>query len=174
MVGKLLPPSTFGFSGIARLGKGSSIGEMWIGLKQAGNSCDKIAQMRAFRPLPVYETITRVRQNLPPAVAFLGFCGAPWTLATYMIAGQGTPDQSPARLFAYRHPSAFAKLIDALVDASAGYLVRQFAAGVDAVQIFDTWAGILPAGEFEMWCSRPHARIVEKVRSEVPGAFTAR
>jgi uroporphyrinogen decarboxylase len=119
---------------------------------------------------PVYETITRVRQDLPPAVALLGFCGAPWTLATYMIAGQGTPDQSPARLFAYRHPEAFAKLIDALVDASAGYLVRQFAAGVDAVQIFDTWAGILPAGEFEMWCIRPHARIIEKVRAEVPGA----
>ena len=68
---------------------------------------------------PVYETITRVRQGLPPAVAFLGFCGAPWTLATYMIAGQGTPDQAPARLFAYRHPDAFAKLIDVLVDASA-------------------------------------------------------
>jgi len=93
---------------------------------------------------PVYETITRVRQGLPPAVAFLGFCGAPWTLATYMIAGQGTPDQAPARLFAYRHPDAFAKLIDVLVDASASYLVRQFAAGVDAVQIFDTWVGILP------------------------------
>ena len=119
---------------------------------------------------PVYETITRVRQGLPPAVAFLGFCGAPWTLATYMIAGQGTPDQAPARLFAYRHPDAFAKLIDVLVDASASYLVRQFAAGVDAVQIFDTWVGILPAGEFEMWCIRPHARIIEKVRAEVPGA----
>ncbi len=119
---------------------------------------------------PVYETITRVRQDLPPAVAFLGFCGAPWTLATYMIAGQGTLDQAPARLFAYRHPDAFAKLIDVLVDASASYLVRQFAAGVDAVQIFDTWAGILPAGEFEMWCIRPHARIIEKVRAEVPGA----
>jgi uroporphyrinogen decarboxylase len=119
---------------------------------------------------PVYETITRVRQDLPPAVAFLGFCGAPWTLATYMIAGQGTLDRAPARLFAYRHPDAFAKLIDVLVDASASYLVRQFAAGVDAVQIFDTWAGILPAGEFEMWCIRPHARIIEKVRAEVPGA----
>ena len=58
---------------------------------------------------PVYETITRVRQDLPPAVAFLGFCGAPWTLATYMIAGQGTLDQAPARLFAYRHPDAFAR-----------------------------------------------------------------
>jgi uroporphyrinogen decarboxylase len=118
----------------------------------------------------VYETIARVRQDLPPAVTFLGFCGGPWTLATYMIAGQGTPDQLPARLFAYRHPEAFAKLIDVLVDASASYLVRQFVAGVDAVQIFDTWAGILPAEEFERWCIRPHARIVERVRSEIPGA----
>ena len=93
---------------------------------------------------PVYETIGRVRQDLSPAVTFLGFCGAPWTLATYMIAGQGTPDQLPARLFAYRHAEAFAKLIELLVDASASYLVRQFAAGVDAVQIFDTWAETFP------------------------------
>jgi uroporphyrinogen decarboxylase len=107
---------------------------------------------------------------LSPAVTFLGFCGAPWTLATYMIAGQGTPDQLPARLFAYRHPEAFAKLIEILVDASASYLVRQFTAGVDAVQIFDTWAGILPAEEFERWCIEPHARIVEKVRAGIPGA----
>jgi uroporphyrinogen decarboxylase len=119
---------------------------------------------------PVYEAIARVRRELPPAVTFLGFCGAPWTLATYMIAGQGTPDQLPARLFAYRHPQAFARLIDILVDVSADYLVRQFAAGVDAVQIFDTWAGILPPQEFEIWCIRPHARIVEKVRAAVPGA----
>ena len=119
---------------------------------------------------PVYETIARVRQDLPPAATFLGFCGAPWTLATYMIAGQGTPDQLPARLFAYRHAEAFAKLIELLVDASASYLVRQFAAGVDAVQLFDTWAGILPAREFERWCIEPHARIVEKVRAEIPGA----
>jgi len=119
---------------------------------------------------PVYDTIARVRQDLPPAVTFLGFCGAPWTLATYMIAGQGTPDQLPARLFAYEYPEAFAKLIDLLVDASARYLVRQFKAGVDAVQIFDTWAGILPAREFEMWCIRPHARILEKLRAEIPGA----
>lgn len=119
---------------------------------------------------PVYEAIARVRQDLPSAVALLGFCGAPWTLATYMIAGQGTPDQSPARLFAYRHPDEFAKLIDTLVDASASYLIRQLAAGVDAVQIFDTWAGILPALEFEMWCIRPMTRIVERVRKEIPQA----
>jgi uroporphyrinogen decarboxylase len=119
---------------------------------------------------PVYDTIGRVKRELPPAVALLGFCGAPWTLATYMIAGCGTVDQLPARLFAYRFRDAFAKLIDLLVEASASYLRRQIAAGVDAVQIFDTWAGILPAGEFEQWCIRPVARIVEKVRSEAPHA----
>jgi uroporphyrinogen decarboxylase len=118
----------------------------------------------------VYETIDRVRQELPPEVTLLGFCGAPWTLATYMIAGCGTVDQSPARLFAYQFPDAFAKLIDLLVEASVSYLCRQFAAGVDAVQIFDTWAGILPAGEFEQWCIRPVARIVERVRGEIAEA----
>jgi uroporphyrinogen decarboxylase len=119
---------------------------------------------------PVYEAITRVKQDLPPAVALLGFCGAPWTLATYMIAGRGTVDQLPARLFAYRFPEAFAKLIDILAEASASYLIRQFAAGVDAVQIFDTWAGILPADEFRKWCIQPCARIVEGVRKQISGA----
>ncbi len=119
---------------------------------------------------PIYETISRVKQDLPPAVALLGFCGAPWTLATYMIAGCGTVDQFPARQFAYRYPDAFAKLIDMLVEASVSYLHRQFMAGVDAVQIFDTWAGILPADEFESWCIRPVARIVEKLRKDIPEA----
>jgi len=119
---------------------------------------------------PVYETIGRVKQELPAAIALLGFCGAPWTLATYMIAGHGTVDQHPARLFAYRFPSEFGGLIDTLVTASASYLMRQFAAGVDAVQIFDTWAGNLPAGEFQKWCVEPCARIVAAVRKEIPGA----
>src|SRR6202035_2047306 len=109
---------------------------------------------------PVYETIARVKEELPPAVTLLGFCGAPWTLATYMIAGCGTVDQFPARLFAYQYPDAFAKLIDLVVEASASYLHSQFVAGVDAVQIFDTWAGILPADEFRSWCILPVARIV--------------
>lgn len=119
---------------------------------------------------PVYETISRVKHELPPAVTLLGFCGAPWTLATYMIAGCGTVDQRPARLFAYRYPDAFTRLIDTLVEASASYLSRQLAAGIDAVQIFDTWAGILPADEFHNWCIRPVARIVDKVRKESPQA----
>jgi uroporphyrinogen decarboxylase len=119
---------------------------------------------------PVYETIARVRPELPPSVVLLGFCGAPWTVATYMIAGCGTPDQLPARLFAYRHPQAFAKLIDILTEASASYLVKQFAAGVEAVQIFDTWAGVLPADEFRKWCIEPVARIVASVRGQIPAA----
>jgi uroporphyrinogen decarboxylase len=119
---------------------------------------------------PVYETIARVKAELPPAIALLGFCGAPWTVATYMIAGCGTADQLPARLFAYRHPEAFATLIDILIEASASYLQEQFAAGVDAVQIFDTWAGVLPPDEFRKWCIEPTARIVAAVRKEVPTA----
>jgi uroporphyrinogen decarboxylase len=119
---------------------------------------------------PIYETIHQVKEKLPPQVAFLGFCGGPWTVATYMIAGEGTPDQAPARLFAYRYPEAFARLIDILVETSASYLIAQFKAGVDAVQIFDTWAGVLPPAEFARWCIAPTQRIVAAVRSELPGA----
>jgi uroporphyrinogen decarboxylase len=87
-----------------------------------------------------------------------------------MIAGRGTPDQAPARLFAYRDAAAFAVLMDVLVEASAGYLIRQLQAGADAVQIFDTWAGILSPEEFARWCIAPTRRIVELVRSAVPAA----
>jgi uroporphyrinogen decarboxylase len=120
--------------------------------------------------VPVYETITRVKEDLPPEVALIGFCGAPWTVASYMIAGCGTPDQLPARQFVYEHPEAFAQLIDILVEASTAYLIQQFEAGVDAVQIFDSWAGILPAGEFEKWCVAPCAEIIASVRKQLPGA----
>jgi uroporphyrinogen decarboxylase len=119
---------------------------------------------------PVYETIALVKEALPANVALLGFCGAPWTVASYMIAGRGTPDQEPARLLAYGDPEGFGGLIDKLVQASASYLVRQLRAGVDAVQIFDTWAGILPAEEFTRWCIEPTQRIISEVRRRVPGA----
>jgi uroporphyrinogen decarboxylase len=119
---------------------------------------------------PVYETIGLVKTQLPANTALLGFCGAPWTVATYMIAGLGTSEQIPARLFAYRHPKVFAELIDRLVEASAAYLIRQFEAGVDAVQIFDTWSGVLPPAEFESWCIAPCARIIDAVRSGIPNA----
>lgn len=119
---------------------------------------------------PVYETIAAVKARLPPNVTLLGFCGAPWTVASYMIAGRGTPDQEPARLFAYADRDGFASLIDKLVDASASYLVRQLQAGVDAVQIFDTWAGVLPEQEFVRWCIEPTQQIIARVRRQVPDA----
>ena len=119
---------------------------------------------------PIYETIRLVKAELPPQVTFLGFCGAPWTVATYMVAGRGTPDQAPARIFAYRHSEAFAALIDRLVGASIDYLVRQFQAGVDAVQIFDTWAGVLAPEEFQRWCIAPTQKIVAGVRQKIPNA----
>ena len=119
---------------------------------------------------PVFETIARVRAMLPREVALLGFCGAPWTVATYMVAGRGTPDQAPARLFAYREPDQFERLIDLLVRASIDYLVEQFRAGVDAVQLFDTWAGVLGPDEFDRWCTKPAGKIVAGLRQKIPGA----
>ncbi len=119
---------------------------------------------------PVFETIRRVRAELPSGVALLGFCGAPWTVATYMAAGCGTTDQAPARLFAYRDPDGFGKLIDLLTEASIDYLAEQFRAGVDAVQLFDTWAGVLGPAEFHRWCVQPAARIVAGLRERIPGA----
>jgi uroporphyrinogen decarboxylase len=122
------------------------------------------------RLAPVFETLDRLKVALPAEVALIGFCGAPWTVASYMIAGRGTPDQAPARLFAYRHPELFAALIDRLVAASAEYLVRQIRAGAEAVQIFDSWAGVLPPAEFERWCVKPVASLVAKVKAKAPGA----
>jgi uroporphyrinogen decarboxylase len=119
---------------------------------------------------PVYETVGQVRAKLGSETALLGFCGAPWTVATYMIAGKGTPDQTPARLFAYRHPDAFDKLIALLCDWSADYLIRQLDAGADAVQIFDSWSGVLDEAMFERACVVPVARMVKRVRAAKPDA----
>ena len=116
----------------------------------------------------VFETVARLKQDLPRGTPLIGFCGAPWTVASYMIAGRGTPDQAPARLFAYRHPALFQRLVDKLVVSSLAYLRRQIDAGVDALQIFDTWAGVLPAGEFERWCISPIAAIVAGLRASHP------
>jgi uroporphyrinogen decarboxylase len=119
---------------------------------------------------PVYEALHRVRRELDPKIALIGFCGAPWTVATYMVAGQGTSDQAPARMMAYRHPDMFEKIIDVLVENSIQYLLGQLKAGADALQIFDTWAGVLPPREFARWSIEPTRRIVEGVRKQMPGA----
>ena len=122
------------------------------------------------RLAPMLETLERCRAALPSETALIGFCGAPWTVASYMIAGKGTSDQAPARLFAYRSPELFQILIDKLVHSSIIYLHSQLEAGADTVQIFDSWAGVLPAGEFERWCLLPVKQIVDGVRAKHPAA----
>jgi len=119
---------------------------------------------------PVYEALRRVRRELDPKIALIGFCGAPWTVATYMVAGHGTPDQAPARMMAYRHPDSFSKIIDVLVENSVQYLLGQLRAGADVLQIFDTWAGVLPPSEFARWSVEPTRRMIEGVRRQIPDA----
>ena len=119
---------------------------------------------------PVMETVRRLRRDLPTETTLLGFCGAPWTVATYMIAGHGTPDQAPARLFAYRYPQAFEHLLMLLAEISADYLVAQIDAGADAVQIFDSWAGVLGEKEFEAFAVKPVAKIIASIKSRRPQA----
>ncbi|OCW57339.1 uroporphyrinogen decarboxylase [Hoeflea olei] len=118
---------------------------------------------------PVYETVHRLRAELPEETTLLGFCGAPWTVATYMIAGHGTPEQAPARLFAMEHPDAFAALLDLLATMSADYLIAQIDAGADAVQIFDSWAGVLSERDFAKFSIAPMRKIVDRIRAERPG-----
>lgn len=118
---------------------------------------------------PVYATVRRVAASLPAGTTFLGFAGSPWTVATYMVAGHGSRDQAATRLFAYRDPAAFGAIIDAIVAASVDYLAAQIAAGVEAVQIFDSWAGSLSPAQFEDWVVAPNARIVAALRARCPG-----
>ena len=122
------------------------------------------------RLAPVLEAVSTIRVSLPSETTLLGFCGAPWTVATYMIAGRGTPDQGPARKAALSDPVGFGALIDVLVAASVEYLVAQLRAGADAVQVFDTWAGVLDEDGFARWAIEPMKRIVAGVRAAVPGA----
>lgn len=113
---------------------------------------------------PVMETVRQVRRALPAETALLGFCGAPFTVASYMIAGKGTPDQAPARLAAYRDPEFLQAIVDRLVEGSIDYLCAQIEAGADAVQIFESFAAALPPALFQRWSVEPIRRIVEGVR----------
>lgn len=118
---------------------------------------------------PVYETLAKVRASLDNETALIGFAGAPWTLATYMVAGRGSADQAFTRKAAYRDPDAFQRLIDVLVAAVSAHLITQVEAGADAVQIFDSWAGPLDDEGFNRWCIAPTAEIVRRVHRAAPG-----
>lgn len=117
---------------------------------------------------PVYGTVRRVAAALDPHVTFLGFAGSPWTVATYMIAGEGSREQAEARRYAYRDPAAFGAIIAAIEDATVDYLSGQIEAGVHAVQLFDSWAGSLSPAQYERWVIAPTARMVAKLKKRHP------
>ncbi len=117
----------------------------------------------------VFETVAIVRRELPAKTALIGFCGAPWTVATYMVAGKGTSDQAEARTWAYADREGFSRLIDIVTDTSIAYLDGQVRAGADVLQIFDSWAGALSDQEFESWVVAPTSRIVKEVKARHPG-----
>ncbi len=118
---------------------------------------------------PVYETVRLVRAALPANVTLIGFAGAPWTVATYMIAGRGTKDQGPALALLRGAPDAFQAIIDRVIEATIEYLSRQIEAGAEAVKLFDSWAGSLSGAEFERASVEPCRRIVAELRALHPG-----
>ncbi|HEX8578242.1 MAG TPA: uroporphyrinogen decarboxylase [Allosphingosinicella sp.] len=117
---------------------------------------------------PVYGAVEKISALLPPETTFLGFAGSPWTVATYMVAGRGSKDQSETRRMAYRDPAAFAEIIDAVTAMTVEYLSRQIEAGVEAVQLFDSWAGTLSPAQFERWVVAPNAAIVRGLKARHP------
>ena len=131
------------------------------------------ASLEALQPVmerlePIWATVTRVKAQLAPETTFLGFAGSPWTVATYMVAGQGSREQAETRALAYRDPGKFEAIIRRIEAVTIDYLTGQVEAGVDAVQLFDSWSGSLAPAEFERWVIAPTARIVEAFRARHP------
>lgn len=120
------------------------------------------------RLTPIYETVTKVKAGLDDGRALLGFAGSPWTVATYMVAGEGSRDQHETRALAYRDPKAFQAIIDAIVAVTVDYLAGQITAGAEAVQLFDSWAGSLAPVEFTRWVIAPNAAIVAALKARFP------
>ena len=117
---------------------------------------------------PIYETVRLVCAQLPADKTMLGFAGSPWTVATYMVAGEGSRDQHDTRSMAYRDPAAFQAIIDAITAVTIEYLAGQITAGAEAVQLFDSWSGSLAPSEFERWVIAPNAAIVSAIRTRFP------
>jgi uroporphyrinogen decarboxylase len=117
---------------------------------------------------PVYKTVRRLSSEIPEQTTLIGFAGAPWTVATYMVEGKGSKDYSRARTWAYADPEGFNKLINLLIEATSTYLINQVENGAEVIQLFDTWAGILSESQFQRWVIRPTAEIVNKLKTAYP------
>lgn len=136
-----------------------------------------MAGVQALKPVdaihdtlaPIYETVRILRRELPAETTLIGFAGAPWTVATYMIAGRGTPDQGPAHALKAGNPAAFEALIDRITDATVEYLSMQVQAGAEVVKLFDSWAGSLKGQDFTDFAVKPAARIIAALKARHPG-----
>lgn len=151
--------------------------DLWFETGEGPRLAPRLADSRLedFKPaperlLPVLDTVRKVAAALPPETTFLGFAGSPWTVATYMVHGQGSKDQSEARRMAHAEPERFGALIEAIISATVDYLAGQIDAGVDAVQLFDSWAGSLSPAQFEKWVIAPNAEIVRRLKARHPNA----
>ncbi len=118
---------------------------------------------------PIYETVRILSRALPPETTLIGFAGAPWTVATYMVAGRGTPDQAPAHKMRVEEPEAFDALIDRITDATIEYLSMQISAGAEVVKIFDSWAGSLKGDAFQRYALEPSRKITAAIKARHPG-----
>ena len=117
---------------------------------------------------PIYETLRILSRALPAETTLIGFAGAPWTVATYMIAGRGTPDQGPAHKLMTENPDVFERLIDLLTEATIDYLSKQIDAGAEVVKLFDSWAGSLKGNDFERFSLAPIRRIITALKARHP------
>lgn len=151
--------------------------DLWFETGEGPRLAPRLAQsaLEDFIPAPerlrpVLDTVRKVSDALPPETTFLGFAGSPWTVATYMVHGQGSKDQSEARRMAHVEPERFSALIEAIITATVDYLAGQIEAGVDAVQLFDSWAGSLSPAQFEKWVIAPNAEIVRRLKARHPDA----
>ncbi len=135
-----------------------------------------LAEINSLKPIdeihetlnPVYETVKRLSAALPPETTLIGFAGAPWTVATYMVAGRGSSDQGPARKMMYQDPVAFQALIDLVTDATIEYLAKQVEAGAEVVKLFDSWAGALSGSTFEQYALKPAVKIATALKARYP------
>jgi uroporphyrinogen decarboxylase len=161
----LLLPHAFGQKLVYREGEGPQLAaiETCSGLER----CDPAAAIARLEP--VFAAVRRVAAALDDATALIGFAGAPWTVASYMVEGGGSRDFRRVKLLAYRDPSGFGALIDLLVAGTIAFLAAQIEAGAEAVQLFDSWAGVLPETAFERWVIVPTKRIVSALKSRFPG-----
>lgn len=136
------------------------------------NSYDEISNKNVEQAIkflsPVFDTITKVKKDLPEETAFIGFAGSPWTVATYMIEGGSSKNFAKIKELAYKTPNEFQKIIDLLVEVTSEYLIKQIESGVEVVKLFDSWSGVLPENEFIKWVVEPNKHIVENIRKKYP------